>query len=156
MERSPVSFDTFEGVALQGSSVQALVGLIKDYVTNRGTRAKLAVSWMIFAMSYVLIFPTLMSAMTGYRGTSWHCGTLSKLKGVANVLPGLATSKPYIQAPDGSQVEWSSFRLVNYIIYDGWRVGLTGSYPVNAVSRYETGRAFSSLQIPVSSLPPGL
>lgn len=79
-----------------------------------------------------------------------------KAQGVANVLPGLATSKPYIQAPDGSQVEWSSFRLVNYIIYDGWRVGLTGSYLVNAVSRYETGRAFSSLQIPVSSLPPGL
>jgi hypothetical protein len=69
MESSPVSFDTFEAVALQGSSVQALVGLVKDYVTNRGIRAKLAVSWMILAISYVLLFPTLMSAMTGYSGT---------------------------------------------------------------------------------------
>ena len=147
MERSPVSFDTFEAVALQDSSVRAFVGLIKDYFTNRGTRTKLAASWMILAMSYVLMFPTLMSAMTGYSGMSWHCRTLSKLK-VTNVLLALATSNPYIRAPDGSQVEWSSFRLVNYIIYDGWRVGLTGSYLVNAVSGGGMGEAFSSL-------PPG-
>jgi len=48
-----------------------------------------------------------------------------------------ATSQPYIQTPDGSQVHWSSFRLVNYIIHDGWRVGLTGDYIVKAVSRDE-------------------
>ena len=49
----------------------------------------------------------------------------------------LATSQPYIQTPDGNQVQWSSFRLVNYIIHDGWRVGLTGDYIVEGVSIYE-------------------
>jgi hypothetical protein len=44
--------------------------------------------------------------------------------------PTPATTRPYMQTPDGSQVEWSSFRLVNYTIYVGWRVGLTGSYLV--------------------------
>jgi hypothetical protein len=48
-----------------------------------------------------------------------------------------ATSQPYIQTPDGSQVQWSSFRFVNYIIHDGWRVGLTGDYIVEAVSMNE-------------------
>ena len=72
MERSPVSFKTFESITLQDSSVWALANLIKDYSTNSGIRAKLSVSWMILALSYVLGFPTLMSAMTGYSGTSWH------------------------------------------------------------------------------------
>ena len=72
MERSPVSFGTFESVSLHGASVQALVTLVRDYLTNSGIRAKLTVTWMILALSYVLIFPTLMSAMTRYSGTSWH------------------------------------------------------------------------------------
>ena len=72
MERSPVSFKTFESITLQDSSVWALANLIKDYSTNSGVRAKLSVSWMILALSYVLGFPTLMSAMTGYSGRSWH------------------------------------------------------------------------------------
>lgn len=151
MERSAVSFDTFESVTLQGSSMRALVNLIRDYFTNRGLRAKLAVSWMILALSYVLVFPTLMSAMTGYSGTFWHGGTLLELI-AANFRPALATTKAYIQAPDGSQVEWSSFRLINYIIYDGWRIGLTGSYLVTAVSRYESGNASLSLHpLPLSN-----
>jgi hypothetical protein len=69
MERSPVSLETFESVTLQNSSGRALVNLIKDYSTNGGARAKLSVSWMILSLSYVLGFPTLMSAMTGYSGT---------------------------------------------------------------------------------------
>jgi hypothetical protein len=77
MERAPVSFDTFESVTLQGSSVQALVNRIRDYLTNRGTRAKLAVFGMILAMSFLLIFPTLMSAMTGYGGRPWYSETLT-------------------------------------------------------------------------------
>lgn len=58
-----------------------------------------------------------------------------------------ATSQPYIQTPDGSQVHWSSFRLVNYVIHDGWRVGLTGDYIVKAVSRDELGMVASILYI---------
>ena len=76
MERSSVSFGTFEAVALQGVSVRAWASLVEDYFTNSGVRAKLTVSWMIFALSYVLIFPTLMSAMTGYSGTYWQSGNV--------------------------------------------------------------------------------
>jgi hypothetical protein len=72
MERSPVSLETFESVTLQNTSVRALVNLIKDYSANSGARAKLSVSWMILSLSYVLGFPTLMSAMTGYSGTPRH------------------------------------------------------------------------------------
>lgn len=135
MERSPVSLETFESVTLQNSSGRALVNLIRDYSTNGGARAKLSVSWMILSLSYVLGFPTLMSAMTGYSGTPWHSqGPDGKATNCGSVL---ATSQPYIQTPDGSQVQWSSFRLANYIIHDGWRVGLTGDYIVKGVSRDE-------------------
>jgi hypothetical protein len=139
MERSPVSFETFESVTLQNSSVLALVNLIKGYSTNSGARAKLSVSWMILALSYVLGFPTLMSAMTGYSGTYWHSQRPYGFPSpqATNCRPVLATSQPYIQTPDGNQVQWSSFRLVNYIIHDGWRVGLTGDYIVKAISRTE-------------------
>jgi hypothetical protein len=139
MERSPVSFATFESVTLQNSSVWALVNLVKDYSTNSGVRAKLSVSWMILALTYVLGFPTLMSAMTGYSGTSWQLPRPNGLPQpkATNCGSVPATSQPYIQTPDGSQVQWSSFRLANYIIHDGWRVGLTGDYIVKAVSRDE-------------------
>lgn len=40
--------------------------MIKDYATNGGLQAKAAIAWMIIASSYILIFPTLMSAVTGY------------------------------------------------------------------------------------------
>jgi hypothetical protein len=69
MERSSVSLQTFESVTLQNLSASALTNLIKGYSTNSGVRAKLSVSWMILSLSFVLGFPTLMSAMTGYSGT---------------------------------------------------------------------------------------
>ena len=99
---------------------------------------------MILALSYVLIFPTLMSAMTGYSGTSWHSTFHVWIKpSIAYCRSDSATTQPYIQIADGSEIEWSSFRLINYIIYDGWRVGLTGDYLVNAVSCYATCTTFS-------------
>lgn len=149
MERSPASFKTFESITLQNSSVWALGNLIKDYSTNSGVRAKLSVSWMILALSYVLGFPTLMSAMTGYSGTSWLLPSPQwpPQPKATNYGSVPATSQPYIQTPDGSQVHWSSFRLVNYIIHDGWRVGLTGDYIVKAVSLDELCMVASVLYI---------
>lgn len=70
---------------------------------------------------------------------------------VTNYGSAPATSQPYIQTPDGSQIHWSSFRLVNYIIHDGWRVGLTGDYIVKAVSRDELCMAASILLHPLLS-----
>ena len=74
---------------------------------------------------------------------------------MTNVLLALAISKPYIRVPDDSQVEWSTFRLVNFIIHDGWRVGLTGSYLVNALSMDETRKNdFLVSSHSISSLSP--
>jgi hypothetical protein len=89
MERSPVSLKTFESITLQNSSVLALGNLIKDYSTNSGVRAKLSVFWMILALSYVLGFPTLMSAMTGYSGTSWYSQGPNGLPSPRRLIMGL-------------------------------------------------------------------
>lgn len=69
MERSAVSFGTFESITLRDSSLYSLVTLISDFRSNAGLRAKLSMSWIILASTYVLGFPTLMSAMSGYSGT---------------------------------------------------------------------------------------
>lgn len=34
----------------------------------------------------------------------------------------------YVRARDGSIVPWKNFTLVDYVIHDGWRIGLDGEY----------------------------
>jgi hypothetical protein len=65
--------------------------------------------WIVFSTAFVISFPTLASAMTGYAGNS----------------------KAYVQDADGNLVPWgSTFSSVDFIIYDGWRINLTGNYPI--------------------------
>jgi hypothetical protein len=70
MEQRPVSYGTFEAITFRNSTVVSLWLMLRDYATNGGGRAKAAIMWMIVASSYVLAFPTLMSAVTGYSSNS--------------------------------------------------------------------------------------
>lgn len=67
-------------------------------------------AFIILTMTFVLIFPTLGSAMTGYSG---------------NV-------EAYIPDSNGNNILFSSFRPLYYILHDGDRVGLTKDYEVLA------------------------
>jgi hypothetical protein len=70
MEQRPVSYGTFEAITFRNSTFASLWLMTRDYATNGGVRAKAAITWMIMASLYVLAFPTLMSAMTGYASNS--------------------------------------------------------------------------------------
>ena len=70
LEHRPVSYTTFEAITFHNSTLFSVWLMIKDWVRNGGPRAKAAVMWMIVASLYVLAFPTLMSAVTGYTSNT--------------------------------------------------------------------------------------
>ena len=70
MEQTPVSYETFEAITFHNTTLFSLWLMIKNYTTNGGSRARVAILWMLFASLYVLAFPALMSAMTGYDSNS--------------------------------------------------------------------------------------
>lgn len=130
MERSSVTLDTFEAIALRGSiSTTSIFVLVRENFTNTTTRAKVSIAWIIIASTYVLSFQTLMSAMTGYSSKfpfqSWTEG--SSRDAIGNISSG--KSDPYISlGSDETQFSWSSFYPVSFIIHDGDRLGLTKDY----------------------------
>lgn len=132
MEVQPVTFNTFRIVFLQNESlVLAIPRIIRDFARRRGLQSKFAMTFIVMTMLFILIFPTLGSAMTGYSG---------------NV-------EAYVPDTSNNNIPFSSFRPLYYIIHDGDRVGLTKDYEVFAPS--ENGahpQRHHELQL---TLPPG-
>jgi hypothetical protein len=108
METSSVSYGIFKTITLSDVSLSGLFILCRDFASNARLREKLAILWIITSASFILIFPTLASAMTGYS----------------------ANSKAFIQS-EGQLIPFSAFRLIRYVIHDGSRVGLYDPYFVN-------------------------
>lgn len=109
MEHSPVSYGTFEAITLQHGSLTAMMKLVQNFMLNKGLRAKAAIAWITISAAFVLAFPTLASAMSGYT----------------------ANAEAYISI--GSDfVGFSQFVVVRYVIHDGWRVGLEGDHLVTS------------------------
>lgn len=116
MERKSVSYGTFEVLGFQTASATTIFKLMRDYLTNHGVRAKLSILWIILSSIYVVAFPTLASAMTGYS----------------------ANSHAYVRDYSGALSLWSTYKQVQYIVNDGWRVGLTGRYILTDVDEHNT------------------
>ena len=66
MESSPVYYGTFEAVTLQSGSLTANLKLARDLPKNHTMRAKIVIVWMVISATFVLAFPTLVSAMSGH------------------------------------------------------------------------------------------
>ncbi|EXJ55471.1 hypothetical protein A1O7_08398 [Cladophialophora yegresii CBS 114405] len=103
MESSPVSYGTFEAVTLQSGSLTANFKLARDLLKNKTAQARAAVVWMITSACFVLAFPTILSAMTGY---SVNIGS-------------------FVQVDDGNLVQYSNFTLIRYIVHDAHRIDQT-------------------------------
>lgn len=111
MEVQPVTFNTFRTVFLQNESlILAIPRVIQDFARHRGLQSRFAMAFIVFTMLFILIFPTLGSAMTGYSG---------------NV-------EAYVPDSDNNNILFSSFRPLYYVVHDGNRVGLTDNYEVAA------------------------
>ena len=126
MESSPVSYGTFEAVTLQNSSLTATFKLARDLLKNKTARAKALVSWMILNVLFVLIYPTILSAMTGY---SVNIGA-------------------FIEVDNGNMVVYKNFTLVRYVVHDAYRINeaLGTDYLITTRGREDGSEEITQLQ----------
>lgn len=64
MESSPVSYDLYTALVFSGPSFATTMLLVKRIFTSGRYWARMA--WLLFSTIYIMLFPTLMGAMTGY------------------------------------------------------------------------------------------
>ena len=70
MEVHAVPTETFEAIAIQDHTMTGLVKLVKGLAANRDARSIASMTWFIVGAAYVLLFPSFVSAMSGYRYAS--------------------------------------------------------------------------------------
>ncbi len=95
-----MSYGTFEAVTLQNGSLTACLKLSRDLLKNKTAQARVTVVWMIISAVFVLAFPTIISAMTGYS---------------VNI-------QSFVQVDNGNLVQYSKFTLIRYIVHDADRI----------------------------------
>ncbi len=108
MENASVTYGTFVAITLQESSLSSLFKISRDYRSNKGARAKFEIVWVTLSLAFILAFPTLISAMSGYS----------------------SNSQAFVRVNNSTLVPWADFRLVRYVINDGHRIGLNASSQV--------------------------
>ncbi|KAI8630873.1 hypothetical protein F5Y19DRAFT_473993 [Xylariaceae sp. FL1651] len=116
--KSPITYSTYITVFLQsGPSITSIYRLVKDYWIRRGLDSRAASTFVVWNMLFILGWPTFSGAATGYA----------------------PTTKPFILAFDGNYVPFSYFLPLAYVIHDGWRINLTGDYPVPLIGNMSSG-----------------
>jgi hypothetical protein len=114
MEVTPITFGTYRTIFLpNGGLFFAIFHTIRDFVMRHSLHSKIAMVFMLYAMIFTFIYPTLASAMTGYS---------------ANVAAFISTT-------EGEYVPFGSFGLAYFIVHDAWRIPdleLEGDYIVTA------------------------
>ncbi|KAF1967900.1 hypothetical protein BU23DRAFT_592442 [Bimuria novae-zelandiae CBS 107.79] len=115
MERWRTRWRMVVSVAFQTTTVGTLGVLGREWLCY-GERSWarwwrwIAVLGMVLGTTYVLSWPTLMAAMTGY----------------------ITTFEPYVEDGNGNLVAWREIGVVEYVVQDGWR--LDQGYAVPLVS----------------------
>lgn len=110
MERTPVTFSTYRTIFMKHQSLAtAIPRVARGFSVRLSLQSRTAMFFIIITMTFVLVFPTLGSAMTGYSG---------------NV-------KPFVTDKSGNYVPFTSFQYLLYVIHDGWRVNETGDFAVS-------------------------
>ncbi|OAG01816.1 uncharacterized protein CC84DRAFT_1167962 [Paraphaeosphaeria sporulosa] len=105
----PVTFNTFSAIFLHNEpTIMSLFRISRDFTTRQRLRSKIAMIFMLVTMGYILAFPTIASAMTGYNGN------------VAAFVPDSS----------GNFVKFESFQPVLYVIHDGDRINKTKDFAV--------------------------
>jgi len=109
MDMTPITYDTFWVFFVRDdASLWAMLRVIRDFATRRSLSSRVVVVFIVFSMAFVLAFPTLAGAMTGY----------------------ISNSGSFVWDTAGNLISFSQFRPAAYVIHDAWRIGLTGDYVV--------------------------
>ncbi|WQF79509.1 hypothetical protein CDEST_04523 [Colletotrichum destructivum] len=113
MQVKPVTYDTFYAIFLQDQpGIYSTLHLIRDFTRSGGLQSRVTMVVMIFVSIFVLLFPTLGGAMSGYS----------------------ANNDAYVKGYEGTLIPLDEFTIVGYIIHDAWRINMTGdlllTYPL--------------------------
>lgn len=104
METSAISYGTYKTLFLRdGISFSGLIDLIREFSTHRPLSSTLAMTWMILSAIFVLIFPTLISALSGYS----------------------ANGHAYIKDASGNYMDYENLFLIDYVVYNASRLNFT-------------------------------
>lgn len=113
MQVKPVTYDTFYAMFLQDQpGIYSTIHLVRDFTRSGGLQSRVTMVVMIFVAIFVLLFPTLGGAMSGYS----------------------ANNDAYVKGYEGTLIPLDEFTTVGYIIHDAWRINMTGdlmlTYPL--------------------------
>ncbi|KAJ4351316.1 uncharacterized protein N0V89_006655 [Didymosphaeria variabile] len=117
MELHRTSYKMYTSVAFQTTTLGTLGVLAKEWLAFGETNWRRFFRWlamlcMVLGTLYVLAFPTLMAAMTGY----------------------ITTYEPYVEDERRNLVAWSEVRRVEYIVQDSQRLGENYTKPLISVA----------------------
>lgn len=123
MEVQPVTFNTYRTVFLQNESlILGIPRIIRDFYKRRGLHSRFAMVFIVLTMLFILVFPTLGGAMTGYSG---------------NVVA-------YVPDRDGNFVPFKDFEIVVYTVHDGARINQTDDF-FATIFKGDTSGAYHSI-----------
>ncbi|KAH7385914.1 hypothetical protein BKA66DRAFT_461127 [Pyrenochaeta sp. MPI-SDFR-AT-0127] len=148
MEMHMTSYKMYAAIAFETTTMGTLGVLGKEFLSfGKGTWKRffrwLAILSMLISTLYVLSFPTLMGALTGY----------------------ITTNEPYVQNYEKNLIEWNQIDKVIYIVNDAQRIERNGpllvttkdSGLVNSIKKYraqfaEDSVVYNDTQIGVANL----
>ncbi|PVH92339.1 hypothetical protein DM02DRAFT_575938 [Periconia macrospinosa] len=101
MELESVTFSSFRAIFVeQTPTIYSIGRLIRDFTSRKGLRSKLAMTFMVLSMVFVLSFPTLASSMSGYT-------------------TAVAAS---ITDYNNATIPFNKFDILCYVLHDGHRL----------------------------------
>lgn len=112
IETDPSSFGRYSAMTFNISSTWAVMEILSDSIRLRQKRSRrsTALLWAsVYVCSYAVLFPTILSAITGYQ----------------------ATTQTFLKSPnDNSLIAVDDLQTIAYVIRDGSRIGLWDDYPI--------------------------
>ncbi|KZL67867.1 hypothetical protein CI238_12980 [Colletotrichum incanum] len=134
MQVSPVTYDTFQAIFLQDQpGIYSTFYLIRDFAHSHGLQSRVMMVIMVFVAIFILLFPTLGSAMTGYS----------------------ANNDAYVRGYEGMLIPFEEFDVAGYVIHDAWRINMTGDllltyprmqYPTKETAYFSTSASSGCIE----------
>ena len=110
MNVSPVSYETYSTVFFRlGPDISSIFTLLREFIFYRALNSKVVMIWIILSATFIALFPTWVSAMSGYNGNRG----------------------PFVLDQTGNFALFSEFQYIDYVIHDGDRIGLTKDYIIS-------------------------
>lgn len=114
MECHAVPVSTFEAITLQDSTLVAAYKQIRNFLSIKGWQHNLRLLWIILSTLFIVSFPILAGAMTGYA----------------------PVTNPFLQGKDGELNPLASYEQALYIVHDADRVGLESPFILSVIPEY--------------------